>query len=221
MEKYLLLLFDQFKKTQGMDNKAKIDNYKSEFFDWVSTQKAIKGNYAKLLTNMDISGELIAELGKGFFDSIVPNLNGLYVEAIAITPFAETFKDSNLTVLNGEIVLLNGNAIINYNDSNNMLKYPNCNELINRDIRTLITQLPYNGVDITALVESSRQYNDVAIGSYGNTNDKDAYDKVQLLRRIKDIIESQYCVGCDEELITDNGTYKHIILSHQKRLIKK
>jgi hypothetical protein len=219
MENYLLLLFEQFKRTQGMNSSVRCEDCKKEFNDWLSMQQSIKERYAQLLTEMYVGEGLIAELGRGSFDSIVPNLNEWSINAIAITPFAETFMNPNFEVYNGELILLDGNSTIMYKDGNNNDNYPNCNATIDTSISTLITQLPSNHVSVNALMKSSRQNNDIAIGCYGNTNDKNARENIDLLRKIKSTIENQYCVGCDEELITNNGTYSHIITRQQKKLI--
>lgn len=219
MEKYLLLLFEQFKRTQGMGTSVSIEEYKKEFNDWLSAQQLIKDSYVSLLTDMNVGNGLIAELGKGIYDSIVPTLNEWSIDAIAVTSFAETFKNPNFEVYNGRLISLDGSSIITYEDKNNMYNYPNCNTDINTNIRTLITQLPLISNEINPLINSCRQNNDIAIGCYGNTNDKNSSNNVQLLRSIKSIIENQYNVDCDEELTTQNGAYSHIIITHQQKLL--
>ena len=140
------------------------------------------------------------------------------MDAIAITPYAETFQSTNVTAYNGELVIYQDGPIIIYEDINGLYTYPNCNYTVDTSIRTLITQLPHEDAGLKALMESSRHNNDIVIGAYGNTNDKDAIFNYQLIRRIKSDIENQYCVGCEEVLTTDNGTYSYVILSNQKKL---
>ena len=218
MEEYILSLFNQFKISQGMSNLAKYEYYKNAFSDWLSNQQRIKDRYVQLLIAMNMRDGLVAELGKGINDSVVPDLCDLSIDAIAITPYANTFKNTNVTACDGELVICQDGPIITYENSKDMYSCPNCNNMLDTSIKTLITQLPHNDSSLKALMESSRCNNDIVIGAYGNTNDKDALFNYQLIRRIKDSIENQYCVGCEEVLTTENGTYNHIILSSQKRL---
>ena len=219
MNKYIQILFDQFKKANGLNDNETIGEHRSELLDWIKALDPIKNKYAELLIYMHSSDGLIGELGKGICDTIVPHINKIYgtTRAIAITPHIETFEGTEFKVYNGELVLPNNDVFIEYKDEIENFA-PNCHPVFNTAIGTLITQLPNDYMDLNILAESSRQNNDVAIGFYGNTNDKDIAIKSRQLSKLKEVIENQYCVGCDEELITDNGTYQHIIVSKQKRL---
>lgn len=219
-------LFLQFKAATGAKS-ATYKEVKSEFINWITTMCLIKDKYADLVSQMDIDRDkVVAELGKGYYDSIVPNLQERDLDAIALTPYGNTFKNG-VKAFDGKLVK-NGKApYILYPTNQEQFILPNCNPTYNTNIGTIIIQFPINSINpeklytlisLAALVESSRHYNDVIIGSYGNTNDKNMSKNIETLRVIRERIEDMYCMSCEEELVEENGTYQHLIMSQQKTL---
>lgn len=219
---YLVMLYREFCESQGINYKKEgLFKRTKEFMDWVTFNFNIKNKYAELLSYM-LDDSVIGELDKGRFDSIVPNLTEKGYEAYAITPYASTFGDSSISVYNGKIVFLKNTEelYIQYESRQDSVKGPNIHPAFRcaPKIDTLITQLPIENTNVTPLITSSAYYNDIAIDAYGSTEDKNIEDKLLKLRKIREAIESLYCVSCEEELISRNGMYAYAIKSHQKQL---
>lgn len=220
---YMWELFIHFMVANGIKlNDLSIDT-KLEFKSWLALMNSIKDKYADLVCSMYIDKEkVIAELGKGYYDSIVPNLQSRNLDAVALTIYANTFKNE-VKAYNGKIHNIE-NPYILYTSKDKQNKLPNCNPLFNTNIGTIIVQLPIDGISmaqIKALIESSRRYNDIIIGSYGIISDKNLKANIKKLREIKERIENLNYMSCKEEFVEDNGTYQHLIMSHQKRLNKE
>lgn len=204
-----------------------MESREKEFNEWVSAMFQVNGNYANLVSYMVDDASLVGELGKGRYNSVVPNLNEAGIETIAITPYINTFDEGKVVGYNGKIRFTprTGETVIRYESPKFQACAPNINPKygfpIIHKIDTLITHLPIGDVSIRPLVESSRQYNDVAIGAYGFIDDKNKDDKLRLLKDIKEKIESFYCVSCDDEYIIENGSYLYLLKSNQKTLGEK
>lgn len=217
---YMAMLYLEFCNSKGIDvAKESMGSREKEFNEWVSAMFQVNGNYANLVSYMVDDASLVGELGKGRYNSVVPNLNEAGIETIAITPYINTFDEGKVVGYNGKIRFAprTGETVIRYESPEIQTIAPNINPMYEySQIDTLITHLPIGDVSIRPLVESSRQYNDVAIGAYGFIDDKNRNDKLRLLKDIKEKIESFYCVGCDDEYIIENGSYLYLLKSNQK-----
>ena len=180
----------------------------------------IKKGYVDLFLYMNSDSNLIGELGKGRYDSIVPELINRGFNAIAITPYARSMN-MPFTFYDGKITFMNHQPIIHYSDNHDQSEAPNISDdSPYHHIDTLVTQLPIGNESLQLFIKSSCRYNDVVIGTYGFLDDKDRKEKMSKLQKIKTEIESSGCVYCDVGLVELNGTYQYIIKSNQKSLIK-
>lgn len=226
---YMTMLYVEFCKSQGLKigtDEKEFFKYKEAFSSWIAEMYKVKGKYADLLSYMISDSRLIAELGKGKYDSVAPELKDKGLSIIAITPYIETLKSERIKGFDGKVRFYRENRysaitpIIKYEDPLVQKVAPNivpCDE--KESIDTLITHLPISEVSLKPLIKSSGQSNDIAIGFYGLLEDKNIEDKIRELLRIKVYIEDLYCVNCEEERITENGMYLHILKSKQKQLV--
>ncbi len=217
---YMAMLYIEFCKTQGIDfEKTGMFTYESLFISWIANNAIIKDKYTDLLIYLLSNSVLIGELGKGRYDSVVPNLNTKGYTALSISPYISTFEKDTIVGYEGKVRLMQGEPIIKYENEKNQVYAPNINpEFGFARIDTLITQLPVANVSLNPLIESSRRHNDIAIGAYGSIEDKDMKSKLDKLSKIKEAIESMYCMSCEEEFIKENGSYLYVLKSKQKTL---
>lgn len=219
---YLAMLFIEFSKAQGIDlEKENLSTKEKEFNGWIKAMQQVKNLYADFVFDKISDSILTAELGKGRLNSIVPDLNKKGIETIAITPYIETFDPTIVQGNNGKISYnsYTQNIEIKYENPEIQAFAPNITPDYFYQIDTLITHLPMRSKSISTLIETSRIYNDIAIGAYGFTEDKDIDSKIRRLQEIKEKINSFYCVGCDEEYIRENGMYLYLLKSNQKTRI--
>lgn len=211
---YMKLLFKEYKKVFAVGDKDTLKMHRENFKNWIVSIQKYKELYAKYVLELSKESELLGELGKGKYNSVIPNILSFGKNGIAITRYASTFNNSKLAV-NGELISYFGTPIIKYDNPFDQINYPNINPNFNTDITTLITELPYDKVDINALINSSRLINSVIIGSYGNLKDNNLKSKIYLLRKIKESIISINEIECKEEYITEGEQYSHIIITKQ------
>lgn len=218
---YMAMLYIEFCKTQGIDyEKTGMFTYESLFISWIANNAKIKEKYTDLLIYLISNSVLIGELGKGRYDSLVPNLNMKGYESISVSPYVSTFEEGSVVGYDGKVRCHeNLGAIIKYENPRDQFRAPNINPFFETEsIDTLVTQLPVANVSLNPLIESSRHYNDVVIGAYGSIEDKDMKEKIAKLRDIKEAIESMYYMSCEEEYVRENGSYLYVLKSKQKTL---
>lgn len=227
---YMQILFIEFCDAVGINiykgnfnYQAQLKKHETEFKDWIKLLHEIKEEYAKNLLSIKNDSRLMAELGKGKHETIVPNLVSNGQNAIAITLFADTLESAAIIKYNGKIAYLDDGPIIRYTDPKYQLESANINPEFNTDIDTLLYQLPdfSNRVNVDALVASSRAYNDILIGAFGNTSDKDYRRKLITLKKLKSQIEFNSGVSCQFEILEQNGIYLTYLLSEQMEMEKR
>jgi len=220
---YITMLYIEFCNSQGIDySKESMESREKDFADWLVQMTMVKKHYASLVGYMLEDSELVGELGKGKYNSVVPNLNESGIEALAITDYIDTFEQGTVKGYSGRIMLnpISKKAEIKYESPLVQKVAPNINGESSIGIDTLITHLPIIDVKARPLILSSAFNNDIAIGTYGFIGDKDFASKIRRLQQIKESIESLNCVNCDEEYTRENGEYLYLLKSSQKTLTR-
>ena len=202
MEQYLL--------TMGIKNVNELsDEFLSEFYEWIIEYKKIGDEYLEFLNYLDFNYEdsRCVEFGKGKFDSLV-------------IPFKTKIitKDKSIKGVNQDRII-NGSLKVCYSEP--LLIEDNKVDILSNkvfDIHTFITQNPTSVNKILGLedLHNSGFYN-IILGIYGNNNDKNKNDKINLLKKIKERLND---LDYKDEYASFNGNYYYAIGSLRKRLYK-
>lgn len=187
-------LFNQFIAARGIKNPdVHSELFMREFFYWIKERKVIGNKYLSNISDFGLFRDSVccAEVNKGIDDSIT-----LPYHTKLVTPYI----DANM--IDDPERIIDGNFYINKNHnlpivSSNEVKIrviPSC------DIMTYMTQNPYNSnmLDGWDILHNSGR-NNIIVGIYGNSYDKDRQDKLEMLlnfkRMLKNIKEIDYTLG--------------------------
>lgn len=185
-EQYVKKMFEEFRIAYGIgDTVANFSKYKSSFNEWVDEKRKAARVYGQLLAmlekgkdDVDISNELIVELGKGASDSAAKEISlATNRETAIVSPFADTFKkDNGLKIYDDGIrILRTSNAIIK-----------NCDLKEAKRIDVMVTQLPLSENQLVKMVLLMTSNSDIFIGTYGSMDDNDSYGNLAALSIIND-----------------------------------
>ena len=196
-KKYQLHLHYQFLSSQGVESvRYQSAAFYKEYKHWLKEYKKVLCRYADYIQRLKINlySENIAEVGKGFNDTIVP-----YPECQMISPYAETLGEDNsvLIVKNNKPYILKNNI-----------------ETEPKMIKRFITFNPYFDDNLSPwhLIHNNRF--DISIGVFGKVYDHDSSSKVRLISDIADKMDGGYIENYD--VIDDNYFYN----IHSKKRIK-
>lgn len=211
-EKYINNLINQFALAKGISNvDINSEEFINEFNEWLIEQKNIGKEYLSILDEIgfNIDDSNCIEVGKGKYDSIVKDLS-----TTIITPdYTLLYRGLRNRVINGDINVLNGYPmLINYTSMGNIMsKY-----FINSNI--YMTQNPFNSSNILNWDKIYNSGNNIIIGSYGKTQDKDKNKKIDELIEFKNKLQDDFIC----ENIISGDTYINILGSNPKvkKLVK-
>lgn len=202
------ILIEQYQKATGIKYVETCSgSFLKEFLEWVEQRQKIGENYIRLLNSMNVNYDdtKCAEIGKTEYDSVVMSYHTTIISPYIISNKPEhlgklilgdfTIVDANptlLKILNGRIVK---RAIEAY------------------QIKTFMTQNPTSDSEI-----KDWKYlhncgdNNIIIGMYGNTYDKDLEDK---LKRIKNFAETLTKADYKEDFDSVGDTYFYALASER------
>ena len=197
MDNYMEQLIKLFRQANKIDcDFFNFDDYREEFYCWLSRYTKNGELYFKWLKEEGILGELspaIAETGKGIFDTVTMNQNTTlispYFKNIETKNYKNRIVDCDFTVF-GSIPLYIGREPFD----------------VVRNIDVYMTQNPY---DIDSLVNWPGLYNygenNFIIGVYGNNYDKDRKDKLRYLKITRERLVNVFDIK--EETVDDMYFY--------------
>lgn len=202
-DEYELYLMEQIKQATGLQHIRSCDYEK-----WITSQLQNVQKYASLLRDIGFNNVLIAEIGKGVLDTVVPDLIKNYHDAIAITPFASTFSPS-YRAYSG--FLWEHPSEIIYTDK--QIIAPTIQE-----VGTFITSLSTQSANqIRAMIKSYLvHHTEIWIGAYGNVYDENKLGNIATLENIKELLEEYNVSEIEEFHETDQGTYVSVVKSKFK-----
>lgn len=180
MDTYLQNLFNQFLSVTGMDNTIDVsENVLNNFHKWLVDMQFLGQKYEEILTLMkvDFNTSKIAEIGKGKYDSIVHG-NG---KTTIITPCPNEFFDiiSNPIII-GSLECLGNEPVIVETD----MVETTYTTLSNFNIDTIMTHNPFGDIN-TFLRLCNRTYLNIVVGVFGKIYDKNAEQKIEMLKEFK------------------------------------
>ena len=179
LDKYAMLLFEEYKNTTGYD--YNFEPIQDDFYQWLKQRKKSYKLLACLFNNMpqDRESLCIAEIGKGKYDTIIPEMKKIYDgEIISVTPFKDTFSRPGFKVYNGKLDILNDNIYVRYDDGK-YSKRPNCSYIYNNKIDTIMTTLPISNMHPYDKLFSTNKT--IMIGKSGFKNDLDRDEETDFL----------------------------------------
>ena len=227
---YLNKMFEEFKKAYGInDSFDNFNKYKDLFVEWIILKKGNARKYVQLFDYMkdyeEIETEVMAEFGKGLFDTIAIEMaTHTNHQPIIISPYAQTIKrDSGIEVFNGKLALLNdGNVIVKYPSKDDYSINPNCHPKLNDDIGTFMTQAPYSNEELLPFLRLTNSNKTLFIGTYGSLIDKDRYENLHRLLNLYHQLSNISYRDVDFHSETLDDTYLAAIkISSKEKVLKK
>ena len=181
MEKYFNKLIEQFKSATGTKN-VNVDSpeFIEEFCEWVNVRKMIGKHYTSFIEYMDVHpmiiGEVGVEIGKGIHDSIALD-TGIYM----ITPYSEGIKRTDAGIITADFVVYDGTPVmIKHCKGGNQFK-----EVDTQYIRRFLTHNPYEQSCIKNWEQLHNAGENITVGVFGNTYDKDINQKISQLQELR------------------------------------
>lgn len=174
MDDYIELLIFQFKsavKVKNLDvNSAE---FMKEFKEWLCIRNECGQDYLDLLDEMEFpyNNSHCAEVGKGKHDSLV--LNNMSTKLI--TPYCEGITSDR--VIEGTLIMKKGKPFYK--------KQPKVVLGLEGQIDTFMTQNPYNSMAIKGWEQLHNNGNNIIIGVYGASNDKNMETRIKRLSLLK------------------------------------
>lgn len=173
------------------------EDFNKGFIQWLVKRNEISIYFIDLLDEYgyDFYDPNSAEIGKSEFDSIVLPYNNTI-----ITPYADSFHEKYQDrVIDATFRVYDGIPAIN---TNNYLKVKHNNKGLNmfRKINNVLIHNPYNLMEASCFkdLQGCNSF-DATIGVFGNQDDKDMNNKLQLL-------ENQYKF-CDKDSVVYDIVY--------------
>ena len=224
VKEYRAKLFIEFCNANNINYKSEsVEKHYSEFKEWIISMNKIKKDYINLLLSVNSNPGLTVELEKGMLNSLVPLLKKEGEEAVAITPYAETFVNMDIEKYDGTIVF--GpyfKPAIKYSRTYPNSVLPSLKASENeRQIETLITQIPVCPKILDPMMLSYSQINQVIFGVYGHMSDINKAKRISELKDLKQTLTDFYYIPCEEASEEHNGIYTHIIVANKKTLKKR
>ena len=203
MNDYTKYLITQYKNARGYKKiNVNSDEFKKDFYLWVTKNQENGINYASLLFSLgiDFTTKKTVEMDKGNLDSVV-----LPYDTTIISPYI----NNNLNRKNvfDDKLIIKGN-------------YPMRKEFDIKFYR-LMTQNPYSDFETKDYIKwkNIHEYTDydIVLGVYGNLYDLDKEDKIRKLEVFKSYLTQEYIESYD--IVNDN--YYYLIASKPKIKKKK
>lgn len=187
MDKYLDILFEEYKKTlTDMYLNAYIKNktLKSHFYVWLKENEKILPYYIGFLEQCGLAvNNGTIELDKIENDSSLKYLP-FYAKGLVISKYIDYMKRKNNVVFSkGSIINKNKELYLEYNFRKEK------HEVNLNDYNNVITQLPIDNDTLSSLEEAIICNKNVYIGTYGNIEDKNKEEKIQELYDLKNEIQ--------------------------------
>lgn len=213
-------LFEEFKHVNGLKETEKFQNHSSQFKEWISIQQTYLTQYIVFLKEIGIDKEdLLAELNKCEYNSVVPHLINDGFNAISITKTKNAFNDNHVPCYNGNLTIYKNLPMVIYQTVVEMKSNPNCYNGLNNDISVFMTQLPnIDKSEIDILIKTSDNKT-IIVGTYGSLRDKNYEQKIKQCSNIRDRLGSKSIVK-SELFYGDNRDYYYIVKSTPKKLCK-
>lgn len=207
MGEYLNKLVEQYKNATG--NKSidvNSEAFIKEFIEWVAARKVIGKSYKSFIDSMDINpsneNETV-EINKGVYDSIA-----LDKHTQMITPYfdgMDKFDKELITIAN--FVVYSGVPTIVKSGKEHLP------EIIDTQyIRRFTTHNPYSVIDINNWEQLHNNGENITVGVFGNTYDKDVKRKISQLLDLKSRMQENF----KEDYCKYNDMYYYVIASNRK-----
>lgn len=200
---YFKALYNQFCKSKGVIKS--LDENKKEFIDWILNQRKLLIRYFDFLQYLDSSilDKKILEIDKGIYDSLLK----IWDDICVISQYADTLKEERRSL----ILLENP-----FNQKINPIILNEQNKLFRPSDMLFLTHNPYNFACIKNWYKIHNQKEeDILIGMFGKVDDIDKKDKLKVLKKLQNQMESDNSFDYD----TENDCYFAILKS--KRKVKK
>ena len=206
-------LLNQYKESIGNSTLSikdlKDKNIKQEFITWLSIRK-IKYGYRFIDILYEMNQKLLdrssAEVDKCDFDSLFSPFDTTLISLYNLDDI-----DDRERIISAKLMVYDENPILLFEKG--MMTLPR------ERLDTFINYNPYTPYSIKNWgdLHNSGFFN-IAVGVFGNINDKDKDKKIKLLVDLKNtIVDNDYYYDID----TDNYMYYGALVSKEKRLIKK
>ena len=203
-------LVEQYKSSMGIyDIDIKSEKFILDFFNWVNNQKKLIEKYVDFLNYMefDYKEGTCAEVGKGKFDSVV-----IPFDTRIITKESSIIGVDPSRIIMGDMIVLDSKPTLV--ESN---KYTLRPTRLSTSICTYMTQNPISKASLLGWDDlHNSNNNDIILGVYGNTNDKDKEAKINMLKEFKEKLLDEY----KDEYCRYDDSYFYVIGSNRKRFNK-
>lgn len=210
MEKnYINKLIEQFKSATGTKNiDVTSEVFISEFSEWIKKRMAISKGYVNFVDYMGVYpsiGYSTYEIGKGKYDSIAKEAG-----ICMITPYFEDVPSIDVpSIIKADFEFCLDTPIIVRKDNGKYLSEVLDTKFIDR----FITQNPYNQYCIRNWEQLHNVGENITVGVYGNTFDKDMESKFKQIEMLRD----GFVDGCfKEEHGIDGDSYYYVVSSNRK-----
>lgn len=225
---YLFKMFLEFSKAYGInDTFNNFDKYQDLFAQWVFNKEKSSRSYVQLFDYMkncdEIEPSMIAEFGKGKYDTAVISMN-FYTShrAIIISPYAETITLRGTEIYKGQLSEVDGETFVKYDNKVDYSLNPNCNPIFNEEIDAIMTQVPFAQGELMPFLNLVDSNITLFIGTYGSIQDKDKDENIKRIRNLYDELNSisyRDVNFCSEN---QNGSYLSAIkINSKQKTLKK
>lgn len=189
---YMNKLLKQYHDSIGMIHEKHLGEFDQSFIEWIISNNELVKEYGEFL--IDILGQtdpsIVIETNKGQFDSL--HSFGFQIAS----PFAESLGKTNKHILTfGEEVLISSPEGVE--------------QIINK---YLLAHNPYSPKEVLTWPTIPFHGNDIIVGVYGKTYDKDMDSKIDLL----DDLQDRLVTPCERHYSTDNDSYFYTFVSKPK-----
>ena len=198
-------LFEQFRKAYGLKKLSVKDPVAVKaFFDWLDEEKKYQNEfYLKLLSqlNVDYKTDHTVEVGKTINDSLV-----VPYETKIITDRPEGFEENRILI--GNLHFFGNFPSLVQEDNNFVHSYP-------LDFyTTFMTQNPYHIKDLNGWEKFPVNYQNIAVGVYGDVNDADKENKEKAINNFYKQIDKSYNPQIED--VIDDYNYATIVTTKRR-----
>lgn len=194
-KQYSNFLIQQFVNANEFDNKKKLPELANDFKIWLEVQKEYLKIYNQALKDLEVPYDNVycAEIGKGSFDSVVLDETATTI----ITPYIKNDEDNKKNIiLPFDVKIINGVVTLQKEE------HPKIINGFNR----YMTQNPYTKQHLNGWAHLHLNNQPITIGVYGKITDKDREQKLNLIKSVKEQLESNF-------LFLENEIYQDTYIS--------
>lgn len=209
---YLENIIRQFRQATKFSGNINSEIGLDTLSEWIFQRQNAGIDYLFLLHDLGLnySNNDTCEVGKGLYDSITTGLS-----TKIITQYPESIKVDESRILVGNLEVFESTPILIRENASNIKIIPN--SLVN----TYMMNNPYVEGNIRSWEDlHNSSQNDIIVGVYGKTSDKDKEDKLKLIKDLRDKLYDEYIDSYE----TNNDNYYYVVGSkrypHEKRLVK-